>query len=241
MLIKSTEVSYNLREESMLHGRKKFDRLEYACKNVLNQPMKWLVCNASSSGKLPYFASLPLASFIYKTFMHLELISIDLNLDLLESLNAAKMASSPRLAADTGVHQIPLRIPSTILAQGDREALEYSATEIYEWLSLIRLESPRVVAEDTIDPYLSRYSPPEGDSAAAQTQVCKLSWQGFLSSSWLRGLFVDIVTNCPSQSWFALSATTFSRNILGGCNELSFLRPPESSGEFLMWETKSLD
>ncbi|KAL6907270.1 ribonuclease P 40kDa subunit domain-containing protein [Trichoderma evansii] len=204
------KVSYNLREESMLHGRKRFDRLVYACKNVLNQSMKWLVCNASTSG-------------------------------LLESLNATKVTPSPRLATDTGVNQISLRMPSTILAQGDRESLEYSATEMYEWLSLVRLESPRIVAGDSIDPYLSRYSPPEIDSAKAQTQVCKLSWQGILSSSWLRGLFVDIVTSCPSQSWFALSATTFSRNILGGCSELTFLRPPESSGEFLMWEIKSLD
>ncbi|PNP44124.1 hypothetical protein TGAMA5MH_04411 [Trichoderma gamsii] len=208
------KVSYNLREESMVHGRKKFDRLGYACKNVLNQPMKWLVCNASSS---------------------------DLNIDLLESFGATKIISAPRLATDTGINQTSLRIPSTILAQGDRESLEYSATEMYEWLSLVRLESPRIVTGDAIDPYLSRYSPPEADSSTAQTQVCKLSWQGFLSSSWLRGLFVDIVTNCPSQSWFAFSATTFSRNILGGCSELTFLRPPESSGEFLMWEIKSLD
>ncbi|KAL7794375.1 ribonuclease P 40kDa subunit domain-containing protein [Trichoderma ceciliae] len=208
------KVSYNLREESMLHGRKRFDRLVYACKNVLNQPMTWLICNASSSSP---------------------------SLDLLESLGAKKMISSPRLVADTGIQQIPLRISSTILAQGDREALEYSATEMYEWLSLVRLESPRIVAGDTIDPYLSRYSPPEADSAVAQTQVCKLSWQGFLSSSWLRGLFVDIVTIYPSHSWFALSGTAFSRNILGGCNEWSFLRPPDSSEEFLMWETKSQD
>ncbi|PTB38682.1 hypothetical protein M441DRAFT_145316 [Trichoderma asperellum CBS 433.97] len=207
-------ISYNLREESMLHGRKRFDRLVYACKNVLNQPMKWLVCNASTTV---------------------------LNPGLLESLNATKVTSSPRVATDTGVNQISLRMPSTILAQGDRESLEYTATEMYEWLSLVRLESPRIVAGDTIDPYLSRYSPPEVDSATAQTQVCKLSWQGLLSSHWLRDLFVDIVTNCPSQSWFALSATTFSRNILGGCSELTFLRPPESSGEFLMWEIKSLD
>ncbi|KAH6609855.1 hypothetical protein Trco_003201 [Trichoderma cornu-damae] len=208
------KVSYNLREESMLHGRKRFDRLAYACKNVLSQPMTWLVCSASS----------PAPSF-----------------DLLESLNAMKITASPRLVADTGIPQIPLSIPPIILAQGDREALEYSATEMYEWLSLVRLESPRVVAGDAIDPYLSRYSPPEADITTAQTQVCKLSWQGFLSSSWLRGLFVDIVTSCPLQSWFALSGTTFSRNILGGCNELSFLRLQESSGEFLLWETKCLD
>ncbi|KAH0522715.1 hypothetical protein TsFJ059_006515 [Trichoderma semiorbis] len=207
-------VSYNLREESMLHGRKGFDRLVYTCKNVLNQPVTWLVCNASSSA---------------------------MSVDLLQDLKATQMTFFPTLSKDTGIYQIPLRIPSTILAQGDREALEYSATEMYEWLSLVRLESPRVVAGDDIDPYLSRYAPPEADATAAQVQVCKLSWQGFLSSSWLRSLFVDIITNCPSQSWFALSGTTFSRNILGGCNELSFLRPPESAGEFLMWETKSQD
>lgn len=50
LLIRITEVSYNMREESMLHGRKRFDRLAYACKQVLNQPMTWLVCNAASSG-----------------------------------------------------------------------------------------------------------------------------------------------------------------------------------------------
>ncbi|KAK4078231.1 uncharacterized protein Triagg1_3247 [Trichoderma aggressivum f. europaeum] len=143
-----------------------------------------------------------------------------MSVDLLQDLNAKQMTSSPRPSTDTGIHQIPLRIPSTILAQGDREALEYSATDMYEWLSLVRLESPRVVAGDAIDSYLSRYAPPGADSTADQVQV---------------------FTNCPSQSWFALSGTTFSRNILGGCNELSFLRPPESSGEFLMWETKSQD
>lgn len=164
-----------------------------------------------------------------------------MSVDLLQDLNATQMTSSPRPSTDTGIYQIPLKIPFTILAQGDRESLEYSATEMYEWLSLVRLESPRVVAGDAIDPYLSRYAPPEADGTAAQVQVCKLSWQGFLSPSWLRSLFVDIVTNCPSRSWFALSGTTFSRKILGGCNELSFLRPPESSGEFLMWETKSQD
>lgn len=65
MLIYYTEVSYNLREESMLHGRKKFDRLGYACKTVLNQPMKWLVCNASSSGKLLCFYSCATATSLF--------------------------------------------------------------------------------------------------------------------------------------------------------------------------------
>jgi ribonucleases P/MRP protein subunit RPP40 len=30
----------------MLHGKKGFDRIVYAAKNVLSQPVTWLFCNA---------------------------------------------------------------------------------------------------------------------------------------------------------------------------------------------------
>jgi ribonuclease P/MRP protein subunit RPP40 len=47
-------VSYDLRSPSMLHGKKGFDRLVYASKKVLNQPLTWLFCNvAQSSNSLP--------------------------------------------------------------------------------------------------------------------------------------------------------------------------------------------
>lgn len=35
----------------MLHGKKGFDRLLYACKNVLNQPVTWLFCNVNSTSR----------------------------------------------------------------------------------------------------------------------------------------------------------------------------------------------
>lgn len=35
----------------MFPGKKGFDRLVYACKNVLNTPVTWLFCNAATTGK----------------------------------------------------------------------------------------------------------------------------------------------------------------------------------------------
>lgn len=35
----------------MLHGKRGFDRLVYAAKKVLNQPMTWLFCNIRGSSK----------------------------------------------------------------------------------------------------------------------------------------------------------------------------------------------
>lgn len=44
-----TVVSYDLRSPSMLHGKKGFDRLVYASRKVLNQPLTWLFCNIAES------------------------------------------------------------------------------------------------------------------------------------------------------------------------------------------------
>ncbi|KAK5996616.1 hypothetical protein PT974_01953 [Cladobotryum mycophilum] len=131
------KVSYDLRSPAMLHGKKGFDRLVYACKNALNQPLTWLLCNAAESTPSP---------------------------DPLEKHAATKITSSFKMMDCTGIPQIPLQLPSEMLAEGDQEGLEEIATDIYEWLSLVRLESPRVTANDSIDPYLSRGSYPQPGS-----------------------------------------------------------------------------
>lgn len=128
-------------------------------------------------------------------------------------------------------------VPASILADGDRSGLEEVATDLYEWLSLIRLESPRAAANDEIDSYLSRYRAP--GNVDGQMQVFKMSWQGFLSAGWVRDLLIDVLVSSPSQSWFAVSSTAFSKGVVGSCDELTFLRPSGAAGEYLMWETKS--
>lgn len=58
---RSIVVSYDLRNPSMLHGKRGFDRLLFASKKVLNQSLTWLFCNVTESSKLPR----PVSHFLY--------------------------------------------------------------------------------------------------------------------------------------------------------------------------------
>jgi ribonuclease P/MRP protein subunit RPP40 len=106
---------------------------------------------------------------------------------------------------------------------------------LYEWLSLVRLQSPRIQVGDQIDPYLSRYQVPEGE---AKGKICRISWQGFLAPSWCRQTLIDIITAMPPKAWFSFSTTTFSKGLAGDNSECTILRPPDSSKEYLMWEVR---
>lgn len=132
-------------------------------------------------------------------------------------------------------------IPAEIVANGDRQSLELFATEIYEWLSLVRLMSPRVAAGDDVDSFLSRYEIPSDWAPSAQTNMCKLTWQGFFPAIWVRNLLLDVLTTVPSRDWLSLSATSFSKGLVGGSTEVSFLRQPTSPSHYLMWEIKGAD
>ncbi|KAM0555718.1 hypothetical protein ACHAPJ_006109 [Fusarium lateritium] len=139
----------------------------------------------------------------------------------------------------TMILQPSLEVGPEILADNDREALEYFSTECYEWLSLIRLGSSRVEPQDSIDPYLSRYYIPGDD--IKESKVCKLSWEGLMSTQWLRGLLMDVLAAYPSGAWFSLSATCFSKSVPGSSDDLTLLRPPNAAGKYLLWETKASD
>ena len=63
------------------------------------------------------------------------------------------------------------------------------ALEMYEWLSLAALKSPRIVVNDTIDPFLSRYQVPDSDSEKVSIMVA-LTWTGLIPASWIMQLFI---------------------------------------------------
>lgn len=44
-------VEFDLRSPSMFTGKKGFDRLIYAAKNVFKEPVTWLFCNVAQKGK----------------------------------------------------------------------------------------------------------------------------------------------------------------------------------------------
>lgn len=126
----------------------------------------------------------------------------------------------------------------SLLANGDRQALEELAVDLYEWLSMVRLDSPRISVNDNIDPFLSRYRVPGG--AQSSGQICKLSWRGFMSAEWLRDVVIDVLHLSSPHSWFSISSTTFAKSLQGGSEELSLLKPPNTSGEYLMWQVKGV-
>lgn len=137
---------------------------------------------------------------------------------------------------DIAVRNVAVSIPSSILAEGSRPDLEIAASELYEWFSLIRLGSPRVKASDCIDSYLSKYQ--AAGAASGERVVCRMSWQGFISTQWVREMLATLLTTCPSHAWFSLSATEFSKTITATGNELTLLRPPDATQEYLMWEIR---
>lgn len=110
-----------------------------------------------------------------------------------------------------------------------------TAAELYEWLSLARLNSPRIRCDDRIDPYLSRYRCPEGPPG--QMEISCTSWDGLLSTSWVCSLASTLLAACPAESWVAISATDIPIGVLGGTSEVTVLKPPGDS-RYLMWNIK---
>lgn len=66
--------------------------------------------------------------------------------------------------------------------------LRETCTDIQEWLALVLLESPRIRADDSIDPYLSRYEVPDRDCASQN--LVRLTWKGLIPSLWIAQLFI---------------------------------------------------
>lgn len=123
--------------------------------------------------------------------------------------------------------------PSTLL-DDDRASTEEKGIDLYEWLSMARLGSPRIGCEDAIDPYLSRYS--LASSGPKQLEVCKISWQGFIGTAWFRDLTRDLLAACPRQSWISITAISPSGAEMDRNTELTLLRPSGSADQYLMWQ-----
>ncbi|RYO93524.1 hypothetical protein DL764_007973 [Monosporascus ibericus] len=201
-------VEFDLRSPSMLHGKKGFDRLVYACKKVFSSPTSWLFCNLSKNPSPD-----PLAK-------HYQV----------------RYTSAPGFDEDLAVAIPTLMPPQAVLERNNKLELDEYATDVYEWLSLIRLGSPRILASDKVDPYLSTYAVPGGAEDVSEGRLCKVSWEGFISSAWTRQLLADIILALPSKSWFSLSVTTFAKSIVGDCTECTIFRPPDSPGEYFLWD-----
>lgn len=150
-----------------------------------------------------------------------------------------KVNAQPIINRDMTVAIPPLKPEIEVASPMQREDYEEYATDVYEWLSMARLESPRILSGDHIDPYLSRYQVPGNNiEQLPPTKICKITWEGFFGSDWARRILVDVMLALPSKAWFSLSATTVSTGLVAQNTDCTFLRLPNSPGEYFMWEVK---
>lgn len=139
---------------------------------------------------------------------------------------------------ETPLVHVPLLQPPTAPSDVGVDEFSEFTTDIYEWLSLVQLESSRVDANDRIDSFLSRYTPPTASSDSTAEYLVRISWSGFMSSSWAHKAFVHSVLAATSKSWFAFSATGFQASMPAGARDCTILMIPGPSSDFLLWEVE---
>lgn len=66
------------------------------------------------------------------------------------------------------------------------------ATELHEWISLLILGSPRILKNDTIDPFLCRYAVSD-NIQSDNSGIVSIQWSGFIPAHWIRSLFVVLM------------------------------------------------
>ena len=176
----------------MLHGKRGFERLIWAAKNVLSGRMTWL------------FVDFDVANGFKGQFMI-----------LLATISLAYYSAGPIENFD---HKIDIVFPSCQQVEGcvvplaDAKEIIADPTfeeQLLEWLGLVLLGSPRVSANDEIDPYLCRYGLPEIQEANMAVQTLHhVRWKGLVPSSFVLRMFLEI-KKISKKGWFALNASTF--------------------------------
>jgi ribonucleases P/MRP protein subunit RPP40 len=84
--------------------------------------------------------------------------------------------------------------------------------ELLEWLALVLIDSPRIRADDKIDPYLCRYQLPEAfgnnDQGREPQDLIHVRWQGLLTSQFVTGLLL-LSKGMLEMNWMALAGIDF--------------------------------
>ncbi|MCJ1329246.1 hypothetical protein MMC10_005925 [Thelotrema lepadinum] len=238
-------IELNLRLPSMISGKKGFERIKWAFKNVLNEPVAWLFrdCNqsqdptSSDNEGIPPLPSLNFSPSLLPTQNPSSPSSTHDHLAVpgpLKSHHPTLISPTPTTTSHSHVFVPPLSFPQPLASTSTQPPTQYtrdeSALDILEFLGLLTLSSPRIEADDDVDPYLCRSSTLDQESATSQDIVI-LRWRGFISESWVRGVFALCWANLvdEEEAWFALSAVAFRTEAVEGRDGFVVLMPPRGS------------
>ncbi|PWY80624.1 hypothetical protein BO70DRAFT_315846 [Aspergillus heteromorphus CBS 117.55] len=183
-------VEINLRLPSMMHGKKGFERIVWAFKNVLTQSVTWLFFDLASESNGIAEDDLSLKGN-HPQILNCEVSSTELGSTLVPPLHKIYIPGEAR-----------------------EEELQDQCYELSEWLAMVSLGSPRVAPNDEVDPFLCRYSVPDADEAQA-SELVSLKWRGLIPPRWILELFVTVLRETSKDSnastWFSLSSSALGR------------------------------
>ncbi|KAI8936241.1 hypothetical protein NX059_006665 [Plenodomus lindquistii] len=223
-------VEYDLKAPSMKHGGKAFGRLQWACKNVLDQSLTWLFYNFNPSSAESLAEGKEAISKHAPWINQIEPVVTRVDNVLMPQLNLKDL---PDLYDDD------------------------DAVDLLEWLHMVCLDSPRIKQGDDMDPHLSRYEVPELGHGTAPINLMCVRWHGFMPPAFMRDVFIvinravfksrnrvngdadtvmeddnDVARTGVATKWFAMSAQAF-----GG--KQSWTTMQFDGRETLVWETES--
>lgn len=185
----------------MQHGKKGFERLKYAANNVLTQSLSWLLVDLSTAD--------PPTSGTYHTFPYDRWGTHELYTDPLAKHHPKPVTIPPHS------HPLVQVLTPPLLSTGSTSTLptSQSATaDLFEYLSLISLTSPRLASSDRTDPFLSRYQVPDLDDDTAegpvpQDLVC-VRWHGFITPQFVTQLWMAVRKEAKG-GWAAMQVGCF--------------------------------
>lgn len=168
-------IELNLRLPSMVAGKKGFDRVVWAFKNVLKSSLTWLFCDLGNK---------------------------DISGGPLDSHQPTIKKIEPE-STSLGNALVPV-LPGELLEEDYADA-----AELLEWISLALLGSPRVLKDDNVDSFLSRYSVPTAFGEPVTESLVRLSWEGLVPAHFAQKIFLAVLKACGDR-WAAVSGASFS-------------------------------
>ncbi|KAL4896683.1 ribonuclease P 40kDa subunit-domain-containing protein [Aspergillus ambiguus] len=203
-------IELNLRLPSMLHGKKGFERIVWAFKNVLNQSVAWLFYDLS-----PGSNGISEDTSLKGNHPHI------IDTKMLFTRHADILAPS--------LSQI------NVTDRSPEEDLRESCEELSEWLGMVALGSPRVKKDDDTDPFLCRYSVPGPEGSPQCLNLVSLKWHGFIPPKWILQLFITLLRETQrvpvEGTWFALTSNALRRDAVEGKDGYTIMTLPKDANK----------
>lgn len=160
-------VEYDLKQGSMKKGKKGFERLKWAAKNVLNDSKSWLFWSAN-----PTFAE-----------------SVKDGQEVLSKHVPKVFALEPEITALKGVV-----VPKLDVQENGLSGLydQEDALALLEWLDMVNLGSSRVTEGDEVNSHICRYDVPDFGHGVETQELVRVRWSGFITPGFVKDLFLGV-------------------------------------------------